>query len=149
MVIYRQEDDFCRYIHVFNNDNDADMIENVLIAPLEKVISRIGNGIAEAQHAMDMNSAATQVMIDNDPALSEKGLEAHWYHMPETEVTLKLSLNMKREDTKKNGKLVSRKHRLFAAPLNAEYSNTYNTDISGTSEIRFKVVSIPPPGTRE
>jgi hypothetical protein len=66
--------------------------------------------------------------------------------MPETEVDLKLSLNYTREDTLKNGKLVVRKHRIYGAPMNASYKNTFNAEGSGSSRLRFKIVSIPPPG---
>ncbi len=122
------------------------IIEEVLVSPLEKIISRIGQGVAEAQQALDLNSMAMQTMIENEPALKEKGLEATWYHMPETEVNLKLALNFKRVDTLKNKKLVVRKHRMFGSPMNAAYKNTFNGDFSGSSQITFKIVSIPPPG---
>jgi len=122
------------------------IIEEVLVSPLEKIISRIGQGVAEAQQALDLNSMAMQTMIENEPALKEKGLEATWYHMPETEVKLKLALNFKRVDTLKNKKLVVRKHRMFGSPMNASYKNTFNGDFSGSSQIKFKIVSIPPPG---
>lgn len=122
------------------------LIEEVLVSPLEEIISRVGQGIAEAQRNLDLHSVALQTMIENDPALKEHGLEATWYHMPETEVELKLALNFKREDIRKNGKLVVRKHRMYGAPMNAVYKNTFNADVSGSSKLRLKIVSIPPPG---
>ena len=119
-------------------------IDDVLISPLERVLARIGQGIADAQRTLDLNSIATQTEIDNDPGLRESGLEATWYHMPETEVELKLALNFRREDKIKGNKFISRKFRMYGAPLNAAYQNAFKTDVSGSSQIKFKIVSIPP-----
>ena len=120
-------------------------IQDVLISPLERIISSIGQGLADAQRAMDLNSIATQTRIENEPTLKEHGLEATWYHMPETEVELKLALNFRREDKIKNNRFISRKFRMYGAPLNATYHNAFKSDISGSSRVKFKVVSIPPP----
>jgi hypothetical protein len=119
-------------------------IDEVLISPLEQIIARIGQGMADAQRALDLNSIATQTQIENDPALREFGLEATWYHMPETEVELKLALNFRREDKVKNNKFISRKFRMYGAPLNAAYQNAFKANVSGSSQIKFKIVSIPP-----
>jgi len=121
------------------------LVEDLLVSPLEEIIARIGQGIAEAQRDLDLNSVALQIMIENDPALKERGLEATWYHMPETEVEIKMALTFKREDTHKNGRLILRKHRMYGAPMNAAYKNTFNADVSGSSKLRLKIVSIPPP----
>jgi len=120
-------------------------IEEVLVRPLADVMARIGQGVADAQRAMDLNSIATQTMIENDPVLSEFGLEATWYHMPEVDLELKMALTLHREDVIKGKKVVRRRHRMYAAPLNASYKNTFDSDVSGASLIRAKISSIPPP----
>ena len=119
-------------------------IEDVLIRPLAEVLSRIGQGIADAQRAMDLNSIATQTLLANDPVLKDYGIEATWYHMPEVNVELKMSLTMRTEDTVKNNKVVLRKVRMHAAPFNASYQNMFRADVAGTSQIRARIVSIPP-----
>jgi hypothetical protein len=119
-------------------------IEDVLIDPLERVLSLVGQGVANAQRAMDLNSVATQTLLVNDPVLKELGLEATWYHMPTVEVELRLSLSLRREDQIKDNKLVARKFRMYAAPFNASYQNIFGSEVSGTSQIRAKIVSIPP-----
>lgn len=119
-------------------------IEDVLIDPLERVLSLVGQGVANAQRAMDLNSVATQTLLANDPVLKELGLEATWYHMPTVEVELRLSLSLRREDQIKDNKLVARKFRMYAAPFNASYQNNFGSEVSGTSQIRAKIVSIPP-----
>jgi hypothetical protein len=119
-------------------------IEDILIDPLERVLSLVGQGVANAQRAMDLNSVATQTLLANDPVLKELGLEATWYHMPTVEVELRLSLSLRREDQIKDNKLVARKFRMYAAPFNASYQNNFGSEVSGTSQIRAKIVSIPP-----
>lgn len=119
-------------------------IEDILIDPLERVLSLVGQGVANAQRAMDLNSVATQTLLANDPVLKELGLEATWYHMPTVEVELRLSLSLRREDQIKDNKLVARKFRMYAAPFNASYQNSFGSEVSGTSQIRAKIVSIPP-----
>lgn len=119
-------------------------IEDILIDPLERVLSLVGQGVANAQRAMDLNSVATQTLLANDPVLKELGLEATWYHMPTVEVELRLSLSLRREDQIKDNKLVARKFRMYAAPFNASYQNNFGSEASGTSQIRAKIVSIPP-----
>ncbi len=119
-------------------------IEDVLIRPLAEVLSRVGQGIADAQRAMDLNSIATQTLMANDPVLKDFGLEATWYHIPEVNVELKMNLTMRTEDIVKNNRVVLRKRRIYAAPFNASFQNTFNADVAGTSQIRAKIVSIPP-----
>ncbi|MGH8727592.1 MAG: hypothetical protein ACREV9_05440 [Burkholderiales bacterium] len=119
-------------------------IEDVLIRPMEEILAQVGQGIATAQRTMDLNSIATQTLLATDPALKEFGLEATWYHMPEVEVELKMALTMRREDRMKDNRVVLRKLRMYGAPLNASYQNSFNSDVTGASRIRAKIVSLPP-----
>ena len=123
-------------------------IDDVLIDPLERVLVQIGQGVASAQRALDLNSVATQMLLTSDPVLSELGLTATWYHMPEVEAELKLAFSLRREDKVVNNQLVARKFRMYAAPYNAAYQNSFGSQVSGTSQIKFKIVSIPAPNRR-
>ncbi len=125
-------------------DHITNRVEEVLVRPLAEVLSRIGQGVADAQRALDLNSIATQTLLSTDPVLMEYGLEATWYHMPEVNVELKMNLSMQAEDTVKNTKVVLRKLRIYAAPFNAAYQNTFRADVAGTSQVRARIVSIPP-----
>jgi hypothetical protein len=119
-------------------------IHDVLIHPLEKILFHAGKGIATAQLELDKNSIATQIFIDNDNDLSQLGIQATWYHFPETALELKMSLSMHELAKKKEGKSIS-KYRMYGAPMNANYKNSFNYDVAGASLIRAKIVSIPPP----
>ncbi len=120
------------------------LIEEVLIDPLENILARIGQGIAEAQRSLDLNSIATQTLLDNDPVLKDYHLQATWYHMPEVELELKMTLNMCREDKRKGNQLLYRKLRMYAAPHNASTQNIFKLEAQGTSKIKARIVSVPP-----
>jgi len=121
-------------------------VDEVLVRPLGEVLARLGEGVAQAQRAMDLNSIATQTLIDNDPVLSEYGLQATWYHMPEVTLELKMSLALKRETvTDQSGRPRISKLSVLAAPYNAKVQNTLALDVQGTSTVKVRIVSIPPP----
>ncbi|WP_431285522.1 hypothetical protein ACQW02_12235 [Humitalea sp. 24SJ18S-53] len=120
-------------------------IQEVLIQPLADVLARLGEGVAQAQRAMDLNAIATQTLIDNDPVLSETGLQATWYHMPEVTLELRMSLSLRRENDVKAGRVVASRLKLLAAPFNASVQNTQGFDMAGTSLLKARIVAIPPP----
>lgn len=122
----------------------ANEIQETLIRPLGEVLARVGEGIAEAQAAMDRTSLATQTMIENDPALRESGLQATWYALPEVTVELKMSITIRTESKTQDGKVVQRRHSLWAAPFNATTANSTTSDVQGQSVLRARIVAIPP-----
>lgn len=120
-------------------------IEEVLIEPLEDVLLHVGRGIAQSQLELDKNSLATQVLIDNNKDLSESGIKATWYHFPEVIAELKMTLSLHGIVEKKEEKVQSVKLKIFSAPINASYKNTFDYDVAGASMIKAKIVSVPPP----
>lgn len=129
-------------------NQSVDLLGEVLIAPLEHVIAQVGQGIAQAQGAIDHNSMAIQQKIVGDPSLKNLGIEAPWYHMAEVTFDLKMMLTVVSEQTiGEMGAPVQ--HRVMASLFNASYQNNFNIDASGTSQVRVKMVSIPPPPRKE
>lgn len=120
----------------------ASQIQDVQISPLERILSQVGRGLAAAQRELDQSSLATQIALDSDPVARSLGLRATWYHMPEVDVNLKLTFNLRREDRVENARFV-RRFKMYASPLNATHQNTFRTEGTGTSEIRARIVSIP------
>jgi hypothetical protein len=119
-------------------------IQDVLLEPLEQVLFHVGRGITTAQMEMDKNSLATQILLDNDEYFGQFGMQATWYHFPETTLELRMSLSMHWEEEKKEGKPVAWKRVLYAAPLNASYKNLFDYEAAGTSVVRTRIVSVPP-----
>lgn len=120
------------------------MITEKLIEPLGEILRHVGRAIAETQRELDRNSIATETELADKREELGYDLHATWYHLPETNIELKMSLSMHWEEEKKEGKTVAWKPILYAAPLNASYKNLFNYEVAGTSVLRTKIVSIPP-----
>ena len=119
-------------------------IVEVLIEPLSKVLAYTGKAVAEAQLALDRNSINTQILIENHEVLKNFDLRATWYHMPEVNLELKMSLSVElQEEETRKGK--AWKKTLFSAPLNASYQRSFDYNVAGASTIKAKIVSLPPP----
>ncbi|MDD3042087.1 MAG: hypothetical protein PHV51_00255 [Methanosarcinaceae archaeon] len=119
-------------------------IEEILVNPLSKIMREIGSSVAETQRALDRNSIRTQIELESDEGLSEYDLQASWYHIPEVEFELKLSLTIKLEEERDlKGRLRGFKPILNAAPLNASHNTLYNYNVQGSSCIKARIVSIP------
>jgi len=114
------------------------VIEEILVRPIEEILKRMGVAIAETQKELDRNSIATQVAIENDEMMSKYGLQATWYHIPEMNIELKMSLTMHSET-------VGGIERRFvtAALHNASYQNKFNYAAEGASTLKLKIASIP------
>ena len=126
-------------------NNNSEIISEVLINPLAKIITEVGTSISETQMAMDRNSINTQIDIENDEILSQYDIQATWHHIPEVELELKMALTMKyKEEKDSKGKVRGYLPRLHAAPLNASYNNNHEYDVKGASVVKAKFVSIPP-----
>jgi hypothetical protein len=125
--------------------NDVgETITEVLAEPLGEIVKHVGRAIAETQQALDRNSIAIEAELADKREELGYDLHATWYHLPETDIEIKMSLSMHWEEEKKAGKTVAWKPILYAAPLNASYKNLFNYDATGTSVLKAKIVSIPP-----
>ncbi|KKG15902.1 hypothetical protein EO98_10540 [Methanosarcina sp. 2.H.T.1A.6] len=124
--------------------NNGEEIGEVLITPLSRLLGEIGRSVAETQRTLDLNSIKTQIKIDEEKALSEYDIQAAWYHIPEVDLELKMSLTVKLEEERDSKNRV-RGYRpvLNASPLNASYNSLYSYDVQGSSCIKAKIVSIP------
>jgi hypothetical protein len=125
---------------------DTEIISDALIKPLSEVLLSVGKSIVETQHALDRNSADTQILIENDEVLSQYDIKATWYHMPEIDLELKMSLSVHEKtniDTQISIPV------LMSSPLNASYTKNFDYDVAGSSLIKVKIVSTPPPSTLE
>ncbi|MCQ1535504.1 hypothetical protein FTO70_07360 [Methanosarcina sp. KYL-1] len=123
---------------------NGEEIEEVLITPLARLLGEVGRSVAETQRTLDRNSIKTQLEIEEDEGLKDYDIQATWYHIPEVDLELKMSLTMKLEEERDSKNLVrGYKPVLNAAPLNASYNSLYSYDVRGSSSIKAKIVSIP------
>jgi len=130
-----------------NNNSYETLITETLVEPLGDILRHVGMAVAETQMALDGNSIAIETHLADIREELGYDLHATWYHLPETNIELKMSLSMRMEEKKKGGKTLYWKKTLLAAPINASYKNLFNYDVNGTSMIKTKIVSIPPTNT--
>jgi hypothetical protein len=119
-------------------------------APIESLIIALGQGLAQAQQGLDLNSIQTQEAIDTDPVLSQYGLQATWYQFPSVNMQLKLSLSISEDQssapsTSVPGQVVRGPLRIVAQPLSASFQTHFNYDAQAATQIDITVVPVPPP----
>lgn len=130
-----------------NNVNNK-TLRDELIVPFKEVLIQVAKGVAEAQRMLDQQSLELQKQIYSDPKLEElrdTGIEPTWYQIPEAKVSLKVSISMNSETQSTQTGPQIKPPKLFLAPYNATYKNSYDYGYEGTSQIEFKIVPIPPP----
>jgi hypothetical protein len=139
----------------------GDQLDNALesfSAPIESVISALGQGIADAQRAMDLNSIQMQETIDSDPTLSQYGLQATWYQFPKVDLQLTMSLTVAEDQTSTQGtppqqaralfsgaSLAGRPIRVIAQPVSASFQSHFNYSAQAASQINLSIVPVPAP----
>ncbi|MBN9684570.1 hypothetical protein NR800_12370 [Corallococcus interemptor] len=127
----------------------------VLDAPLPELIERLGRAVADAQHALDVNS------LDIAKRMSERtvdlgdgqlwsllalGFTPTFYAFAEATLEAKLTFTI-RESTEFSvgGGATGGMAGIFSVTVNAEYSRKYGFEVQGASSIAARLVSLPPP----
>lgn len=133
-------------------------IHEVLIAPLPLLLTQTAAAVAQAQIALDEAAIQTQERLDeltrqsqaamgpdDEPTgLARFQLDAPWYHFPEVELDLKLSLSVEVRQEDRGGKRVFHPT-ISAVPHNARSQNTTNFRADGTSTMHARLTAVPPP----
>jgi hypothetical protein len=121
-------------------------------APIESVIIALGQGIAQAQQALDLNSISTQEKIDTDPVLSQYGLQATWYQFPTVNMQLKISLSITQDQAPAPASSAAAiasplpgRFRIIAQPLSASFQNQFNYDAQAATQVNLTLVPVPAP----
>ena len=118
--------------------------EETLIAPLSQMLDSIGRSIVEASTELER---AQLENYRNYPAdLKQVGITPTFYHMQQVEVELKLALHITGQGESTKTDYGKRSWGgLGAAPVNAEYSETRNFDVNGSSRLTMTFAPSPPP----
>jgi hypothetical protein len=80
--------------------NGSERIKDLLSAPMEAVIIALGVGIAKAQRELDLHAIDLQKEINEDPLLSEYGLQPTFYQIPKAELELNIAIAMEEQSGK-------------------------------------------------
>ena len=138
-------------------NDSSNYMKDILAAPLGELISSIGNGVAEAQAALDEASLAQTLALyeSGDDKMLELmrqiGYQPSFYAIPEAEVEASVSLSMAANNTTVNNngggiandRAVSRT-RIYTTPNNAANANRYNIQSNASAKLKFKIVPLPP-----
>jgi hypothetical protein len=136
------------------SSNSYDYVKDAFAAPLGDFIAAIGEGVGEAQAALDEGSLRQTLEIYNsDPdkgsetlkMLREVGYQPTFYTIPKTTAKAKISLSISQQSTS-NSIQTGRAFRpkMYATPVNASNSNKYKLGLNATAEIQFDIVPVPP-----
>lgn len=131
------------------NNKTGQLMESLSL-PVGDLIAEVGKGVAQAQQALDAQVIDNfkNIYNNNDDALKhlrEIGYRPTWYHIPQAEAQLQVSLTIS-GNYSESGTIQSRMH---ATPVDAGYKNNFDYSLEGSSTLKFKVVPIPEPTAME
>lgn len=140
--------------------NDLNELTHALAAPLGELIAAVGRGVAEAQWALDQQTLATFKAIyggDLNGSYQEfrnLGYQPTWYRIPEASAEIYVSLSASGEErTLAEGRVSPEveggRIQLYATPVDATYSNTYDYQLQACSQLKFRIVPVPASGQAE
>ena len=144
-----------------NTNNPVQLFSELLGGPLGELISSVGQGVGDAQAALDQGALQQTLDIydiskDNDRSaeelnlvnlIREMGYQPTFYSIPETEVEaqISLSLDLKSEQSTPTAGYTLSKYKVNATPLNAGNMNRYGIQADAMAKLKFKIVPVPPP----
>jgi hypothetical protein len=126
-------------------------------APLPEMVQRLGVAIAQAQLALDRNSAEIASLLAdsengidfNDGAgtrsLLELGFAPTFYHITDATIDARVAFTQSQSESFSIGGSIGVNVGYFAASVNASYTNRYSFEGSASSAIRARFISVPPP----
>ena len=132
---------------------NPDELLDTVSAPVGALIASIGRSVAEAQQQMDAQTIANFQAIysgDNGDAalrvLRELGYRPTFYQFPEVTAEINIALTISCSASKSSGSArgLAGALKLYAAPVDAAYSNKYNYQVEASSKVTFRIVPVPP-----
>jgi len=131
--------------------------------PFDEMIASMGTGIAEAQRKLDEISFEITKMMSGTEAkyrirlsdsadartysLLELGFAPTFYQFVDTVLEVKVAFSMSSETS--NSGSERGKYQAKSTPVDATYSNRFQYPVEGSSVMRTKLVTVPPPGLLE
>lgn len=125
-------------------------------SPLPEMVQRLGVAIGQAQLALDRNSVEiARLLADSENgidlgggsrSLLELGFAPTFYHITEATIEARVAFTQSESEAFSVGGSIGVNVGFFAASVNASYSNKYSFEATGSSSIRARFVSVPPPG---
>lgn len=132
-------------------------ITNVLNAPLPEMLERLGNAIAHAQFQLDQSSIeiarrmgdsenfGVEIGDGKKRSLLSLGFTPTFYAFTEATIDIKVAFTVQESTEFKIGAHLGVNYLFVSASVDASYTSKYSFDASGSSAIKAKLVSLPPP----
>ncbi|MFN8466287.1 MAG: hypothetical protein U0X20_12090 [Caldilineaceae bacterium] len=133
--------------------------------PFDEMIASMGTGIAEAQRRLDeISFEITKMMSGTDPkhriklgagdnaptySLLDLGFTPTFYQFVDTTLEIKVAFSMNSATTSTTGKDQQKTVTTKSTPVDAAYANRFQYPVEGSSVLRTKLVTVPPPGLLE
>ncbi len=139
------------------SNNSNDYLKDAFAAPLGDFIASIGEGVGEAQAALDKGSLRQTLEIynsdpDNSEAslklLREIGYQPTFYTIPKTTAKAKISLSLSQQSSSVLNGGQAFRTKMYATPVNATNTNKYNMNLNASAEIQFDIMPVPPSDTQ-
>lgn len=136
------------------------LVGEVLASPLGQVIASVGQGVADAQAALDAGSLAQTLEIYSESGdagiamLRDIGYRPTFYVLPETTGEVQVSLKMSSGSAQNGGAPApgrpvlanaAMRSRVYVTPVDAGFRNQFSYDASASAKLTFKIVPVPPP----
>jgi len=131
-------------------------LSEVLTMPFGNFISSVGEGVADAQAALDEGSLqATMDLYENTDSAGDMlelmqtiGYQPNFYGVRNVKGNVKLAMSFVGEEkatqTDITRAVARRGPRLYATPVNPTIQNKYNYSGSAAAEMSFEIVPLPP-----
>jgi hypothetical protein len=134
-------------------NNSYQYLKDAFASPLGDFIASIGEGVGEAQAAMDEGSLRQTLEIYNqnpDDAgdtlklFREIGYQPTFYTIPKTTAKAKISLTLSQKSDGVLNNNRAFRPKMYVTPVNATNSNKFSLDLNASAEIQFDIVPVPP-----
>lgn len=138
----------------------ADLLAESVAAPLGEVIAAVGQGVAEAQRALDDAALAATLAIYEEQGdagmtlLREIGYRPTFYVLPDTACEVQVSMRIGGSGGGDGSAGTARlpggiaalgKGRTYVTPVDAGFQQRFGFQASAAAKLTFRIVPVPPP----
>ena len=135
----------------------ADLLAESLAAPLGEVIAAVGQGVADAQRALDDAALAATLAIYEQQGdagaelLREIGYRPTFYVLPDTSCEVQVSMRVGGSGGADGSAGTARrpghigKARTYVTPVDAGFQQRFGFEARAAAKLTFRIVPVPPP----
>lgn len=135
----------------------ADLLAESVAAPLGEVIAAVGQGVAEAQRALDDASLAATLAIYEEQGdagmalLRDIGYRPTFYALPDTQCQVQVSMRIGGTGSADGSAGTARlpgsigKGRTYVTPVDAGFQQRFGFQATAAAKLTFRIVPVPPP----